>query len=349
MRSLVALLILLPFACPLLFGDQIAFKNGDRLTGAILKSDTKNIVIRTAVAGDVAALWQEIQELRSDQILYVGLVDGRTLVGRVTTREGKLEIATKAGKVEAPRENIVALRNNVEQLAFEKSQRRDFLHGWEGGLDAGLELTRGNSDTRNFRFAFRSVRKVARNNLVLYAESIYSIDDLPSASPHITADEKRGGARFDHDLTSRLFAFANTDFMSDGPQDLNLRSVLGGGAGYHLVKRARTTLDLLGGANFTRENYVEIQRNLAAGQAGEEFKLKLGKNTSLIQNSAYFPALTEPGGNYRINFSVGTITTIIKFLGWQNNFTDSYVTNPPAGKKGNEFVFTSGLHVAFSH
>jgi putative salt-induced outer membrane protein YdiY len=333
----------------LLFGDQIAFKNGDRLTGAILKSDAKTIVIRTAVAGDVTALCQEIQELHSDQILYVGLVDGRTLVGRVTTQQGKLEIATKAGKVEAPRESVVALRNNGEQLAFEKSQRRDFLHGWEGGLEAGLELTLGNSDARNFRFAFRSVRKVARNNLVLYAESIYSVDDLPNASPHITADQKRGGARFDHDLTSRLFAFANTDFMSDGPQDLNLRSVLGGGAGYHLVRRARTTLDLLGGANFTRENYIETQRNLAAGQVGEEFKRKLGKNTSLIQNSVYFPALTEPSGNYRINFSLGTITMITKFLGWQNNITDSYVTNPPAGKKRNEFVFTSGLHLDFAH
>jgi putative salt-induced outer membrane protein YdiY len=340
--------MLLPFACPLLFGDQIAFKNGDRLTGAIVKSDAKNIVIRTAVAGEVAALWQEIQELRSDQILYVGLVDGRTLEGRVTTREGKLEIATKAGTVEAPRENVVALRNNVEQLAFEKSQRRDFLHGWEGGLDAGFELTRGNSGTKNFRFAFRSVRQVARNKLVLYAESLYSIDDLPNASPHITADEDRGGARFDHDLTSRWFAFANTDFMSDGLQDLNLRSVLGGGAGYHLVNHARGKLDLLGGANFTRENYAEIQRNLAAGQVGEEFTLKLGKNTSLLQNSAYFPTL-DSSGNYRINFSVGTITTIMKFLGWQNTLTDSYVTNPPAGKKRNEFVFTSGLHVTFSH
>jgi len=237
----------------------------------------------------------------------------------------------------------------MEQLAVERSQRRDFLHGWEGGLDAGLELTRGNAETRDFRFAFRSTRKVGRDNLVLYAESLYSIDDLPSASPHIAADEKRGGLRFDRDLTSRLFAFANTDFMSDGLQDLNLRSVLGGGLGYHLIKRPRTTLDLLSGANFTRESYVEIQRNLAAGQVGEEFRLKLGKNSSLIQNSAYFPDLTDPGGNYRTNFSLGTITTIIKSLGWQNNLTDSYVTNPPAGKKRNEFVFTSGLHVAFSH
>jgi hypothetical protein len=203
--------------------------------------------------------------------------------------------------------------------------------------------------TRDFRFAFRSARKAGRDNLVLYAQSLYSVDDLHNASPHVTANEQRGGARFDRDFTSRLFGFANADFMSDDLQDLNLRSVLGGGLGYHLIKRARATFDLLGGANFTRENYVEIQRNLAAGQVGEEFKLTLGKNTSLVQNSAYFPDLTDPGGNYRMNFSLGTITTIIKSLGWQNNLTDSYVTNPPAGKKRNEFVFTSGLHIAFSH
>jgi len=349
LRSLFAVLFFLVFANSLLFADQIAFKNGDRLTGAILKSDAKILVIRTAVAGEVTAAWQEIQGLTSDQPLYVGLVDGATLVGRVTTREGRLEIATKTGTVEAPKENVAALRNEAEQRAFEKSQRPDFLHRWEGGLDAGFDLTRGNSDTRNFRFAFRAERKVGRDNLTLYAETLYSIDDLPNASPHITEDERRGSARFDRDLASRLFAFANADFMSDGLQDLNLRSVFGGGIGYHLIKRHRTTLDLLGGANFTRENYIEIQRNLGAGQVGEEFKLKLGKNTSLIQNFAYFPDLTEHGGNYRTNFRLGTITMIIKWLGWQNNLTDSYVTNPPAGKKRNEIVFTSGLHVSFSH
>ena len=169
-------------------------------------------------------------------------MDGATLVGRVTTREGRLQITTETGTVEAPKENVAALRNDAEQRAFEKSQRRDFLHRWEGGLDAGLDLTRGNSDTRNFRFAFRSARKVGRDNLTLYTEALYSTDDLPNASPHITADERRGRARFDRDLTSHLFAFANADFMSDDLQDLNLRSVFGGGIGYHLIKRRRTTL-----------------------------------------------------------------------------------------------------------
>ena len=156
----VALLLLLVCESSLLFADQVAFKNGDQLTGAIVKSDTKSLLIKTAVAGDVTASWQEVQELRSDLPLHVVLADGKTLVGRMTTREGRLEIRTDAGTmIEASKETVVALRDDAEQLAYDKSQRRSLLRGWNGGLDAGLELTRGNSETRNFRFAFGAVHK----------------------------------------------------------------------------------------------------------------------------------------------------------------------------------------------
>ena len=345
----IALSLLLVFATPSVFADQIAFKNGDRLTGAILKSDTKSLLMATEVAGQLTVSWQEILELRSDLPLHVVLANGKEFEGRMTTHEGKLKIVTNTGvTVETSQESVVAMRNNAEQLAYEKSQHQSLLHGWDGGLDAGVELTRGNSKTRNFRFAFGAVRKVSRKELTLYAESLYSIDDVAGARPHVTANVNRGGARFDHDFVSRLFVFANTDFMTDGLQDLNLRSVVGGGIGYHLINRDNVTLNLLGGANFTRENYVEVQRNLAAGQVGEEFTLKLGKSIVLLQNLAFFPDLTDSGGNYRTNFSLRTVTKIGKWLGWQNNFSDTYVTNPPAGKKQNELVFTSGLHLAFS-
>jgi len=173
-------------------------------------------------------------------------------------------------------------------------------------------------------------RKRARNELTLYAQSIYSLDDLPSPRPHVTANENSGGVRFAHDLSERIFLFSNTDFMSDGLQDLNLRFVLGEGVGYHTIKRERITLDLLGGMNFTHEDYAEIQRNLAARQVGEEFKLKLGKNTSMIQNLAFFPNLTPSEGNYRVNFNFGTITRIVKWLGWQTLAILTLPILPPA-------------------
>ena len=350
MRSLhIALPLLLAFTSPSVFGDQVAFKNGDRLTGVIMKSDAKTLHMTTAIAGEVTVSWQEIQELRSDLMLHVALADGTELVGRMATREGKWEVAGEGNTVEVSKERVMALRNDAEQLAYEKSQHRSVLQGWDGGLDTGLELTRGNSKTRNFRFAFGAARKVSREKLTLSAESLYAIDDVAGARPHVTANVNRGGARFDYDFASRFFVFANTEFMTDGLQDLNLRSVVGGGVGYHLIKGDKIGLNLLGGANYTRENYLEVQRNLAAGQIGDEFTLKLGGSTALLQTLAFYPDLTSSEGNYRTNFSLGTVTKIAKWLGWQNNFTDTYVTNPPAGKKRNELVFTSGLHLAFSH
>ena len=45
------------------WADQIVFKNGDRLTGTIEKSDQKELVIKTEFAGEVTVQWPAIQEL----------------------------------------------------------------------------------------------------------------------------------------------------------------------------------------------------------------------------------------------------------------------------------------------
>jgi Protein of unknown function, DUF481 len=41
------------------------------------------------------------------------------------------------------------------------------------------------------------------------------------------------------------------------------------------------------------------------------------------------------------------VTKMSKWLGWQNSFTDVYVTNPPPGKKQNDVILTTGLNVSF--
>ena len=62
----IAIPLLLVSANPSVFADQVVFKNGDRLTGAIVKSEAKSLMMTTAVAGDVTVSWKEIQQLRSD-------------------------------------------------------------------------------------------------------------------------------------------------------------------------------------------------------------------------------------------------------------------------------------------
>jgi putative salt-induced outer membrane protein YdiY len=346
--SLLSLAAVLTFPSVML-GDQIVLKNGDRLTGTIVKSDDKALVIKTEFAGDITVQMPAIEQINSTQPLHVGLSNGQTLTGAVTTSDGNLAVATaNQGTLTEPRSDVVSLRNEAEQAAYEKTLHPGLLEGWQGGANVGFALTRGNSQTKNLALAFIADRKTPRDHLGLYLNSVYATDDAPGAVPSTTANTIQGGARFDHDLDHKLFGFVGADFQTDALQGLNLRSVFGGGLGVHLIKNDRTTLDLLGGLNYTRENYTTLNRNLAALTLGEELSTKLGKATTLTEKLYFFPDLNE-AGDYRGTFNFGAVTKINKWLGWQNAFGDIYVTNPPAGKKQNDIVLTTGLNMSFTH
>jgi putative salt-induced outer membrane protein len=332
-----------------LLADQIVLKNGDRLTGTIIKSDDKNVVIKTEYVGEVTVPLVAVQDMTSTQDLHVKLKNGQTVVGAVATADGILEVATKtAGKVVAPRETVVVIRNDAEQMAYENSLNPSFRQNWAGGANVGFALTRGNSQSKNLALAFNANRKTRHDKLGIYAGTIYATNDAAGAVPRTTANTEQGGIRYDHDLTPRLFAFAGADFQADSLQTLDLRSVLGGGLGLHVIKREATTLDLLAGANYTHEKYAAFTRNFAAITLGDEFTHKLHASTLFTQSLYFYPNLSDTG-QYRGTFSLGTVTRMSKWLGWQNSFGDTYVSDPPVGKKKNDIVFTTGLNVSFTH
>ncbi len=349
MRMVQILAILAAFSfCSASFADQIVLTNGDRLTGTIMKSDDKTLAIKTEFAGDVTVQWPAVQEIHSTQALHLVTRGEKTLVGTVTTSDGNLAVSTAtSGTVNVPKADVTALRNEEEQAAYEKSLHPTLLHGWAGGANVGFALTRGNSETKNLALAFTADRKTQHDEITMYANTVYASNDAAGAVPSVTANTTQGGARYAHNLTTRLFGYGSADFQTDALQGLNLRSVLGGGLGLHVINTNVTTLDLLGGLNYTRESYTTLSRNFAAVTLGEELMHKLGVSTVLNEKLYFFPDLNQTG-EYRATFNLGTVTKLSKWLGWQNAFGDIYVTNPPAGKKQNDILLTTGLNVSFT-
>src|SRR4029077_2191074 len=95
--------------------DQLTLKNGDRLTGTIVKTDdgAKTLEIKTELAGDVTVQWDAVTAIVSSQPLHLTLSDGRVITGTVTTTDGKLSVATKeAGEVSTEHAAIKAIRND---------------------------------------------------------------------------------------------------------------------------------------------------------------------------------------------------------------------------------------------
>jgi putative salt-induced outer membrane protein len=340
------------------FADQVTLKNGDRLTGSVVKSDGKTVVLKTDYAGDVTVKFDAIQDITTTGDLTVGLSGGRTVVGPVSTSGENIIVTTKtAGPVEAPRSSVSVLRSPAEQVAYEKSLHPGLMEGWTGGVNVGFALTRGNSATRNLNIAFQSARKGFHDKLSLYTNSVYATNDLAGATPPVTANAIGGGARYDHDFDNhRVFGFVSGDFYHDTLQSLDLRSLVGGGLGWHTIKSDRTTLDLLAGGNYTHESYsIPINppdpaktRSQGGLTFGDDFMHKLGKNTVFTQNWYFFPNLSETG-EYRTTMNLSFVTKLNKWLGWQNSFNDIYVSNPPTTKKGNDVLLSTGLNFSFTH
>jgi putative salt-induced outer membrane protein len=353
LTNFVALIVLVA-AVPAL-ADQVSLKNGDRLTGTIVQSDGKALVLHTEYAGDVTVKWDSVKGIESSEPLRVELPNGKTAIGPVSTTDDTVKVATSSGEVAAP---VGSVKSLSQQAAYEKMEKASLLQGWKGGVNAGFSFTGGNSETKNLAIGFLADRQSLKSKLAMYANTIYarSTTLVPNPVPppltigvsSTTGNTEAGGIRYDHDLNPKTFAFVGADFFADALQDLNLRSVFGGGLGYHAIKNDNTTLDFLGGVNYTRESYSTLQRNLIALTLGEELMHKLGKSTVLNQNLYFFPDLNSLG-NYRGTFNFASVTKISKWFGWQNSFADVYVTNPPVGKKQNDVILTTGLNVAFGH
>lgn len=329
------------------WADQLTLKNGDRMTGTIVKSDGKTLILHTDYGGDVTLKFDVIQAIDSTEPLHLQFQDGRSASGAVSTLDGNVKVSTKSGEaVLSPLSDVKSLRNDAEETAYEKSLHPGLMQGWKSGLNLGFGLTRGNSATKNLSVGFLATRQTLHDKLGAYANSVYASNDATGAVPSTTANSAGGGFRYDHDIKPRLFAFVGADFFSDSLQGLNIRAVEGGGLGFHAIKNDRATLDFLGGANYTHESYTFFTRNFVALTIGESWTQKIAKSTELVQDLNFFPNLNDTG-EYRATFDFGTVTKLSKRLGWQNSITDIYVTNPPAGKRQNDLVVTTGLNVSF--
>jgi putative salt-induced outer membrane protein YdiY len=347
-----------------MFADQVTLKNGDRLTGTVVKSDGKTLVLHTDAAGDVTIQFGAIQEIKTEKELHVTLKGGKTAVGPVIVADGKVEVVTKTtGTVEAPQADVTLIRDDAEQAAFDKALHPGLRHGWTGGANIGFSIARGNSDTENLALAFNAVHTSLNDKITLYATSIDTTNN--NATPSTIADLDTGGVRYDRNINPRMFGFGAADFQSNALQFLDLRSVFTGGFGYHAIKSDTTTLNFLAGLNYTHEVYSNGDEDtpvtvpptyqsygrtnrFAALTLGEELTHKLGKSTVVTENFYMFPNLDQTG-EYRGVINLGTVTKISKWLGWQNQFGDTYVSNPPNGTRNNDLVITTGLNVSFVH
>ncbi len=158
-----------------------------------------------------------------------------------------------------------------------------------------------------------------------------------------TANAIRGGGRYEINLNRRLFAFGFGDLEHNEVQLLDLRSVVGGGLGYSVVRNEKTDLQVFGGGAFNHEKFsTGITRNAGEILAGQSLSYRLSDRLTLKERFQIFPNLTDTG-EYRMTLDAGVSAKLFSFLDWQITVSNRYLSNPVAGAPGNDLLLTTGL------
>jgi hypothetical protein len=346
--AILASTLLAFLAAPALRADTVVLKNGDRLTGTSVKLEGGKLTFKTAYADAIAIAWDQVTSLTTSKPFVLPTPKENLTVTSIERTDRGLIVATSNGPVTLDPATLTVLRSPADQKTYEASLHPNWAHAWAGAANVSLALARGNSDTETFGAGLTAARTTRTDKTLIYANTLYS--ENGNAVPSTSANAAGGGLRYDHNVNPRLFAFGSGDFSANALQDLDFRSILGGGFGWHASKTPRQSFDVLGRLVWTHENYSANSsgpatvNSFAALDLGEQYTRKLGPSSLFTEQAYLYPDLSTLS-QYQFTVTSAFSTKIGKMFNWVTTFSDSYTSFPPPGTLSNDVILTTGLGV----
>ena len=214
---------------------------------------------------------------------------------------------------------------------------------WTGSASVGLGLTSGNSDTRNFNFAFDIMRD-PKTKTVFKAGALYL---WSSEDGDDTANRLAFQVREEYKLTDRAYVFGQGQYLRDPFKAIDYLFAPTAGLGYKLVDNDTTKFSVDGGGGVTWEKNPGIDtRTYGAITAGEDFAHKLSPTATVTEG---FHALwkADDFGDALYTFGAGLVATVTTKTAVKVDVLDTVKTKPPAGIKENDIALIVSLAYKF--
>jgi putative salt-induced outer membrane protein YdiY len=150
-----------------------------------------------------------------------------------------------------------------------------------GSLGAGVAVTSGNSDTKNWNLSLGVVYD-PKTNSIFKADALYLRGENNGED---TLDRKAAGLRYDHKLTDRLSAYGEVRYLSDKFKGVDSLVSPAVGLSYLVVKTDAVSLAFDAGYGWYWERLDGFDRtDGGAYRAGEAFSWKISETAALTQN-----------------------------------------------------------------
>mgnify|MGYP003572054397 FL=1 len=331
---LAALLLATLLAAPAVADDIVWLKNGDRITGKILKKDGDNLVVKPKFGGEVKIPLKEIRSFNSDRPLEITLTDGREHTGPVEGGADQDVTIREPDDTEFSFADVTRIKD-LQDPAVEPDY-------WTGRIYASLNIEDGNTQKKTYHVDGLVVGRWEHDRLTLEGAYNYGKEN-----GDLTDQDAFGQIKYDYFLTKRFYLLAKSRIKHDKFQDLRYRWSTGPGAGYQwLVKKDSYLFETEGGVNWTREDRDNGERDKgypSADVTGRGF-LMLAEGLRFSGESVWgFSLKSGDTRNFVGRSWIALDVSLIKDLALTAKMIWEYENETPPGIEHNDWQYLIGI------
>ncbi len=225
---IAALLILLTGAAT---AGTVILENGDQVTGDILSSQGRTLIVKTEHMGIVRIPVSAVSEIKTDGAFTVQLASGDRISGLLKTDgDGNLTIRSASGAVSTPIDDVHGMMPVPMDLAFpdgvDAAVEQVVQAGWSGDVELGVNYQTGNTERMGIAFRFSVVRDAPNDKFEVNGGLLYTEEDD-------TRNTNRQFLTIQENLKfGSWYVFGLLAFNRDEFKDIDLRGALTPGVGY---------------------------------------------------------------------------------------------------------------------
>jgi putative salt-induced outer membrane protein YdiY len=303
--------------------DTVYMKGGDRLSGTIVSKDADLLTVKTAYSeAEIVINWADVESVETDKPARFMLND-KTLMDAQATRASESTVVLKAG------DTVTTTPLAMSDIAYINPPPHVSGEGvsTSGRLNLGLTANRGNTDNDQLFYDAEAVARSLKNRFTIGATG-----ETKNEEGEETARKNRGYFKYDHFLTEKWYAYANTDVQEDKFKDLNLRTTLGGGAGYQFFDTGQRSLSLEGGLTYVNEDYdLADDDSYAAGRwAVRYMQFLLNDKAQFFHDHEGIVSVEDPD-DMIFRAQTGLRFPLVENLSATLQYNVDWQNNPPEG------------------
>ena len=155
------------------YADTVTLKNGDRITGSIVRKEDSNLVFMTSFAGEIKLKWTEISALKTDKPVVLVLDNDTSIEGANLEPTTTGSAGVRTANIDQPMDIALASVKYINPSIAISGKGVKVT----GRVNVGASIASGNTDTESYAVDTEVIMRTKTNRTTVGANAYKAKDD----------------------------------------------------------------------------------------------------------------------------------------------------------------------------